>query len=209
MPQEEHTEQVFLVKNLTLKINIQLSNGTTVETETPGVSKLARQLESHLDPELLICVVRVRQFLKVQLILKTAGLKNLTFLTDSPKSTLIKLQRSMLPGMVMPLRFQLIKKVKTFNLSTLILLMFLTNHQKDITVFNSISMLDLNIPLRVKDTILRCIPSIYHMMVKRLFQLLTVSWLPLWDLCSPLTITIKALRTGKLKSSTLSSINLN
>ena len=209
MPQAEHTEQVFLVKNLTLKINIQLSNGTTVETETPGVSKLVRQLESHLDPELLICVVRVRQFLKVQLILKIAGHRNQTFLIDSLKSTLIKLPRSMLPGMVMPLRFQLIKKVKTFNLSTLILLMQLINHQKDIMVFNSISMLNLNIPLRVRDTILKCIPSIYHMMVKRLFQLLTVSWLPLWDLCFPLTITTKALRIGKLKSLIISSMNLN
>ena len=203
------TEPVFLEKNLTLKINIQLSNGTTVEMETPGVSKLVQQLESHLEPELLICVVKVRQFLKVQLILKIAGHRNQTFLIDSLKFTLIKLPRSMLPGMVTPLRFQLIKKVKTFNLSTLILLMQLINHQKDIMVFNSISMLNLNIPLRVRDTILKCIPSIYHMMVKRLFQLLTVSWLPLWDLCSPLTITIKALRTGKLKSSTLSSINLN
>jgi len=203
------TEPVFLEKNLTLKINIQHSNGTTVEMETPGVSKLVQQLESHLEPELLICVVKVRQFLKVQLILKIAGHRNQTFLIDSLKSTLIKLPRSMLPGMVMPLRFQLIKKVKTFNLSTLILLMQLINHQKDIMVFNSISMLNLNIPLRVRDTILKCIPSIYHMMVKRLFQLLTVSWLPLWDLCFPLTITTKALRIGKLKSLIISSMNLN
>jgi hypothetical protein len=136
----------------------------------------------------------MKQFHKVQLILKIAGQRNPTFLIDFLKSTQIKhstLQlrqkktRLRFLGTDILLKFQLIGKVKIFNLSTLIMPTKLMDQLRDITVFNSISMLVLNIPLKAKDTILRCTPFICHgMESNRLIQESKVSLLLQWELCS-------------------------
>jgi len=150
----------------------------------------------------------IKPFHKVQLISREAGLRNLTFLIDFQKCTLIKLQLKFI-GTIIPLRLQSLPQVKVFNRSILILLIPPMVLHRDIMVFNSISMLDRSIQLRVRDKISRCIPCIYHLMERRKLLNITVSLLLPWDSCSLLRVPPEISKLGKSRLSMISSIHSN
>jgi hypothetical protein len=87
------------------------------------------------------------------------GLSFIQKQTISKKCTQIKLEILKLNGMDTPPKLLLIRLDKTSNHSTLNMLLN-SMVTLDLMVFNSISTLDLNTPLRVKDKILKCTPYI-------------------------------------------------
>jgi len=107
------------------------------------------------------------------------------------------------------LRFQSIRLETIFNLSTPILVTQHMELQRDSMVSNSISIMSLNIQLRERDTISKCTPFTYHMMVINQLRHTMDSWLLLWELSSLLSLINgpEVLKIGRLQSS-ISSLTL-